>query len=244
MSNWPEQLFVLSNEAIEGMAWEDVSATATAMKEAGLWKPPFSRFAVHVKAKHFMNPTPDGRWAQHGGFDNAKSELHGYDLRIHFKDPRDDELIVSVYLDTHDGRGFIEETATLSQPPIDREQFINTMNAIYMYTLVLLATKNIKKDVKEDKLARMGIGTGKGKKRFRYTTTISVGAVTENADGSPTAQGALKRPHFRRGHVRRQHWGPGFQYEKMIFVEGVFVNADREWVEGGRDHYNVRKASC
>lgn len=51
--------------------------------------------------------------------------------------------------------------------------------------------------------------------------------------------GRRVRPHLRRGHVRRQHYGPGREFIRQVFIEPVFVNADEGWI-AERTAYNVR----
>jgi hypothetical protein len=102
--------------------------------------------------------------------------------------------------------------------------------------VVALATKGAHKERKIDNLVRMGIGKKDGR-RHLYTTTITVAEV-EKPEGVATATGRTMRAHLRRGHVRRQHYGPGNEFSKKIFIEPVFVNSDKEYVSL-RDRYSV-----
>jgi hypothetical protein len=102
---------------------------------------------------------------------------------------------------------------------------------------VLLATRNVTREVKTSKLAKLGIG----KNSYSKTTTLRIGNVTE-LQGSEAGIGVNRRPHLRRGHIRRQKYGPGFQFEKKIFVQAVFVNADEDWI-AERTAYNVSRVA-
>jgi hypothetical protein len=42
---------------------------------------------------------------------------------------------------------------------------------------------------------------------------------------SPDAEGSTKRPHWRRGHFRRQACGPGRTERRLVFVRPCFINA-------------------
>lgn len=53
-----------------------------------------------------------------------------------------------------------------------------------------------------------------------YLTTKS----TDHEPGEPT--GRIMAPHWRRGHWRRQHHGPGNAQTKLIAIPAVLVNAD------------------
>ena len=43
---------------------------------------------------------------------------------------------------------------------------------------------------------------------------------------SPDAEGSMKRPHWRRGHFRRQLCGAGRAERRLVFVRPCFINAD------------------
>lgn len=99
--------------------------------------------------------------------------------------------------------------------------------------IVFLGTKNVTKVTRENKLVKFGIG----KQKHRYVTSLKVGHVyiTEHEKGEPT--GRTMRAHLRRGHIRRQRYGPELTYEKKVWIEPVFVNSDREYIP--REAYNV-----
>jgi hypothetical protein len=106
------------------------------------------------------------------------------------------------------------------------------------FLIVLLATRNAVKHTTENKLAKLGIGK-KNKRRYSYSTTITLPDELElEADPEHHTQGKPKCPHLRRGHIRRQHWGPARAYEKKVWIAPIFVNADHDFV-ATRTHYNV-----
>lgn len=107
------------------------------------------------------------------------------------------------------------------------------------FLLVCLAAKNSEKTVKQNKLAKLGIG--KKKDKYAYTTTITIGKITET-EGTGEGGGWTVRPHLRRGHIREQRYGPNRQYSKKVFIQPVFVNAVEGFVDQ-RKAYNVRVAS-
>lgn len=104
--------------------------------------------------------------------------------------------------------------------------------------VTLLATRNAVKSRRENKLAKLGIGNKrKVANRYRYTTTISLpDELPIDDEHKPT--GAAKAPHLRRGHIRRQRYGPELKFTKPKWIEPVFVNADPGFVSQ-RDHYNI-----
>jgi hypothetical protein len=117
--------------------------------------------------------------------------------------------------------------------PSERER-----DAIAHALIALLATKNVVKSIKHNPLAKHGIGAKKNStKRYEYVTTISVPReLPKDEEHKPS--GNERAPHLRRGHIRRQHYGPGNELIKKIFIAPIFVNADKTWVKQ-RTAYNV-----
>lgn len=124
-----------------------------------------------------------------------------------------------------------------SIPDVGHDEAAAVISNVRELLIVMLATRNVVKTTKQHKLAKMGIGKKSWRSQFDYTTTISLPAELEDDPDRPPT-GTAKAPHLRRGHVRRQHFGPGRQYEKKIWVAPVFVNADPDFVNH-RKAYNV-----
>jgi hypothetical protein len=114
---------------------------------------------------------------------------------------------------------------------------------IFAFFLVLLSTKNIKKTTKihECMTRRKVPDSKKYRKGYPYTTTLTIGKVTENYDGSEFT-GVSRRPHLRRGHVRTQHYGPRNEMTKKVFIPSVFVNGSED-LKSNRVAYNVSFAA-
>jgi hypothetical protein len=75
-----------------------------------------------------------------------------------------------------------------------------------------------------------GGGAGAGRKREDTVHVLNVTATTPDepqlsAKGEPT--GRTTAPHRRRGHWRRQHYGPGRTETRRIRIAPVMVNAGR-----------------
>jgi hypothetical protein len=150
-----------------------------------------------------------------GWFENRLYEPRGVDLYIEEKNVTTQEF------EKEDG---------------SRSWELKTCDKVEQLLIVLLATKNAHKITRVDKLACMGIGT-KRHHRFAYTTTISVPTDTKDDEHLATP-GKPKRAHLRRGHIRRQRFGPGFEFIKKIWIAPIFVNADEDFVDS-RGAYNV-----
>jgi hypothetical protein len=52
--------------------------------------------------------------------------------------------------------------------------------------------------------------------------------------------GSSKRPHWRRGHFRRQFFGHARSYRKLIFIKPLLVNAHRFEGDPADTEYRLR----
>jgi len=105
--------------------------------------------------------------------------------------------------------------------------------------IVLLATRNAIKVRTKDKLLALGIGSRKAQNNTKplYTTTIHLPSFSEEKKANePT--GRTVAPHLRRGHIRKQAWGPHRSFHKSIWIEPCFVNADPTYIST-RVSYNT-----
>lgn len=115
-----------------------------------------------------------------------------------------------------------------------KESHLRTCTSLGRALIVALASRNVEKTVKVNKLAKLGIGP---KTAYPRVTTISV-SKNLSTDSEHATEGKPKAPHLRRGHIRRQHYGPHNAYLKQIWIEPVFVNADSDFVSQ-RKAYNL-----
>jgi hypothetical protein len=60
---------------------------------------------------------------------------------------------------------------------------------------------------------------------------LNIGKITETYRSNENSSGGNVRPHLRRGHIRLQRYGEDFKEVKKIFIQPMFVNADKEWIE-------------
>lgn len=57
---------------------------------------------------------------------------------------------------------------------------------------------------------------------------------------SPDGEGSMKRPHWRRGHFRRQPCGPGRTDRRLIFVRPCFINAEHFHGDTADTEYRIK----
>ena len=231
------QLFMVSQEIMAALTLEELVATIKSMIEMNLLQAPFLNFDVCLP-KDALN----GVMAKYGFEGIDKRDVTCY-IKYRLRDLNIDRTAgVRIDLSPVDrpDLSFIEFIERTNPDPEDRKQVLTQFRSLGLRVLstlvVLLATKNVVKTVKVDKLAKLGIG----KHRHSTTTTLTIGKITERSDGSAeTGHGIEKRPHLRRGHPRDQRHGPGLQFVKRIFIQPMFVNVDKEWL-AERTAYNVR----
>jgi hypothetical protein len=247
------QVFRLSKQVIEASGTSDqVGNTFDDMVEAGVAYPPFDEFAIEVSAEAldvFLNkfmkfnehedPVDEGVWKQ------VKSFFMEYEIDMASNKKMAYWADGFAFLNSNGVSKKFSEINSLDQSEnrIVRRYTHDLLEALLKFLIVLLATKNIEKTTKFHKDISNGkvSKATKHRKKYPYTTTLTIGKITENYNGSEFT-GVSRRPHLRRGHVRTQHYGPRNELTKKIFVESVFVNGS-ENTKSNRVAYNVSFAA-
>ena len=148
------------------------------------------------------------------------------------RDPETGEIECGAVVKLLDGSVFTK----LEARQLIRDVEYDPIGYAYCVLIVLLATRNVIRDTTISKSARLGIG----KNRYPYTTTLKLGTIHESVgNGAP---GHPRRPHLRRGHIRNQKYGPGFEFTRQRWIEPCFVNAADGWIEQQRTAYNVSRS--
>lgn len=212
--DYPEQIFALHSELTNTIPPQIVAATYQDMHELGIDNPPYDFFGIKLV----------------GFTDYHNHVLYTFDFR---------KEGFGINANMRCGMVSIDDVYKLDYPTNknEEEKFQTFAAMTYINFIVLMATKNIAKTTKESKLHKLGIG-GKRSYKPRYTTTLRIGLITENADGTPIETGKTVRPHLRRGHIRRQRFGPNRVEIRKIFIQPCFVNADETFINA-RNQYNI-----
>lgn len=249
------QLFILDDAIWDSMSFEDVRATIHDMRELKLAIPPCRYFDIMTKARvadliqeHIVKD--DERLGQ---------KYYNDDMIWKFSFTEDlecmsaDMMLKAAYMKRP--ISFLEDMfrkdgllSHLPEEELKQEQeavqgWVVMMAAwVLAYLLVALAAKNSVRTSKQNKLAKLGIGKKNPKNDYGYTTTVSIGKITETErTGDGSSGGWTVRPHLRRGHIRVQRYGPNNQHTKQVFIQPVFVNAVEGFVNN-RTAYNVKVA--
>ena len=131
--------------------------------------------------------------------------------------------------------------------PLDREKFNDnefraTEAQFYVLAdmtvkllIVLLATKNIEKDVQTCNKPNSRNRREQTLSKYSSTTTISIGKISKTMR-SANGTGGPVRPHLRRGHIRNQPHGPGNSEVRRIFIQPMFINADQGWIDTKKEY--------
>lgn len=216
-----KQLFILPPGLYRGANAEEIEATANGLAEMDLFHLPYER-DVYVQM--------------------AWSDCISHQGKLVEFSPHIFAVVGPL------GKGQVADVVLINTKSLARASLINdpldvvgeanaVIKQVTALLIVMLATRNVVKTTKQNKLAKLGIGKKNWRSQFAYTTTISLPAdLDDDPDRPPT--GTTKAPHLRRGHIRRQHFGPDNQYEKKIWVASVFVNADPNFVNK-RGAYNI-----
>jgi hypothetical protein len=249
-----KHLFRITKEAWDACTRPEVEATCAALREAGLYALPYDSVDIEIPVDQVVNWTPregetseplvlglhtaivDGQQVVQSSL-GPKCVMRFIGISTVVGRPIQTEII-----DYRSRQRFaaplpgMEDVSRHDDPDLcehDREAFCNLL-------IALLATRNARKETKQNKLAKLGIGKKRPDAQYEYTTTISPPAAAndlpDDEEHPPTGRTVI--PHLRRAHIRNQHFGPGRQFVKSKLIHATFVNADKEWTKT-RIAYNV-----
>lgn len=238
-----KELFKIPNSLWATVSFEEVSATYADMKELGIAQLPYPDMTIEAAAALvFPIVGPDGKASREVNWSlEDKAHIHfvnGLYSRTSIPARSSNQRAIE------DVGAFLKKLPETESLKLALASFPMFAEAVEKLLVVLLATKNIVKERIFHPLARHGVG----KEKALNTTTLYIGSVTERGTGKDgesssdeDSPAVFRRPHLRRGHIRRQHHGQGNTLVKEIFIQPCFVNADESFISE-RTAYNVRKA--
>ncbi len=227
------QLFILSAELVKSSDIKEIEATHKDMMELGIAKPPYPDFDISCPGSLTFSEKDIERFHESLHFDDVDKVMR---VIIEVRESQISNVYVFGDGSYFKGNRDFKSCAGLTDY---NRKFCESWLAIL---IVLLASKGVERELKVDKLAKLGIG--KARHKYVYTTTLTLSKTLAGYDSAnPKGEGVTKRPHLRRGHIRSQHYGPKSELVKQIWIEPCFVNGYTEAIDPVRVAYNVsRKA--
>ena len=242
MKEQDRQLFILDDQVWSSMSFEDVKDTIDDMEELGIAFPPCQYF--DIMTKQIVVDRIYNRFRASGDEMHSRDPNMNIKWRFNFNKELDEFTADMLALRSNEKEwvSFLADKRN-KRPVEDNARDVEKMAQwVLAFMLVALIAKNSEKTVKENKLAKLGIGKKNPKNMYKYTTTVTIGKITETIGTGDSTKGGWKvRPHLRRGHIREQKFGPNNQYSKKVFIQPIFVNAAEGYVNN-RTAYNVRVA--
>lgn len=236
MSNERVPMFKIAANVFDAFSVEDITKTAKDMEELGIYKPPYAKLHLQLKT-HLMEKVARcdiskdfSFWAGVESDVPPKSELRFF----YTFTGNGNECIVHPYL-SMDGREFVEFSTRKVKQYSSKSFFEWMCNFSLAMLIVLLATKNVEKDVEVCNKPHSRKTREKRLSQYSSVTTIKIGKITETVR-SAGGSGSSVRPHLRRGHIRSQHYGVNNSEVKKIFIHPIFVNADDGWIDAKKTY--------
>ena len=245
------ELFIISPKALTSTSPDEVNATVAGLKELGLYGLPYPKVDIQVAVRipeEFIFPTGTPINVVEETLKGERTYLtlskEPSDMAMRLIDCQEDgshtKRVVELYSSSDTiigannkncGRIISDYTITDGTKSFAQE----TINLL----ITLLATRNVQKDVRERKCLKLGIGKRPkdSERSYPRVTTISIPDHLEDDEDHPPT-GRTVAPHLRRGHIRRQHYGPQMSFTKQVWIQPVFVNADESFVST-RKAYNL-----
>lgn len=226
-------LFKIASNIFESITLEDVDKTAKDMEHMGLLLAPYENFRIQVKLNLIIDLIIRASPEQISRDDAEISRAPRAEVIFEYKWLGENTVELLMY-SSSDGIDF----------DIIGEDFFNEKNnewtewcgfTIARILIVLLATKNIKKDVQTCNKPNSRNRRERTLSKYSSVTTISIGKITETVR-SNKGNGGPVRPHLRRGHIRNQRIGVGRNETKAIFIQPMFINADQGWIDSQKEY--------
>jgi len=227
-------LFDIPEKIIDSVDIETILETANDLIAMDLFGPPFETFSIRLSlvSSAKIGLAASGNKSKNSLdniVDKVVSNWGNQTLTITYKDFTKKNDTLGCSLECHVTRKINDDVDFLSG--IDDRTMRSMCNIICSVLIVLLATKNIERRVVKNDARANSKRARDDAKSFSTTTYLSIGRITETCRASGASLSGPVRPHLRRGHIRSQRYGEGFKEVRKIFIQPVFVNADKEWVE-------------
>ena len=189
------ELFILTNEALNGANVHEITATFFEMTKVGIAKPPVDHLVILVDLDvftgNFYDDDDNGRAdAIYGEIKRANPDF-GMALKVEYVSESQMVGFSVSFMDM--------KTLKMKTPfsKISKDREAQGLLQIYRALIVLLATRNIEKERMRNTSTSKSHRLRVASKNYSYTTTLRIGAITKNY--ASNGIGSPMRPHLRRG---------------------------------------------
>jgi hypothetical protein len=231
-----EHVFEISKDICDALTAEEVEATVRDLKRLGIYRLPYNdpiRIIFDLYSWTELERDKDDKTVKIvARCDGSKPDMAD-ELFYEKTYPSASYTNLVQKITQENGHNWERvNNKTLARKMVDK----NEGDFFYRDILIaVLASKGTVKITKRNKLANLGIG----KNNAASVTTIRLSGNLAYDEGFTPGQGRPMRAHFRRGHDRKQHYGPQNTMIKDIFIEPTFVNGDPEFFTG-RTKYRIK----
>lgn len=191
--------FVIDVRGYNQQEHTDIKATFDDLQELKLAKLPYSKIVLHV-----IIPIKTG------------DEVFSF-----FIHQSDEKMLRFIFLSDNEIMSLDKRKALNN--PVEKEKHGVQINNFVAKLIVFLATRNIIKKHHDVKKSQRSMNDKSHKRGSGGYTIIRRPEAHEISEGDGT--GNKKRPHFRRGHIRRLH---PEDKTKWIWVSPCFINVEPE----------------
>jgi hypothetical protein len=222
--------FKIATNIFDAVSIDDVNKTVADMKKLGIYRAPFKSLYIQAKCALMDKILVEVLGMERDPLVSKEEILFCYEF---YGDRARAVILLSDGRDEF--RSLDKNKFAPDELKIREHQFGVLAEITVRLLIVLLATKNIEKDVQTCNKPQSRNRREQTLSKYSSTTMISIGKISKTMRSGDGTGGPV-RPHLRRGHIRNQPYGPGNLEVKQIFIQPMFINADQGWIDTKKEY--------